>query len=112
MMKKFLPILGILSVLCITMPLTARAQRRAAAGQVALVDSTTGTPSATIAPGTGVQTVAVPIIFASLANGDVLTNYTPGYKFKLLSVSVAVSKPATTAAKAATLNLEIGTTDV
>jgi hypothetical protein len=111
-MKKTLLSLLTVTALCLSASPDAFAQRRSGAGQVALVDSTTGTPSATIAPGTGVQTVAIPIILASLANGDVLTNYTPGYKFKLLSASVAVSKPATTAAKAATLNLEIGTTDV
>lgn len=78
-----------------------------------LTDSTTGTASATVAAGTGVQVIALPIDLASITGaGDVLTNYTPGWKFKLLSASFAVSKPVTTAAKAVTLNLEIGITDV
>lgn len=88
------------------------AQRRSGAAQSAIADSTTGTAGTTAAAGTGVQTIALPIIMSKLANGDVLTNYTPGYKFKLLSATFAVTSPVTTAAKAATLNLEIGTTDV
>lgn len=91
---------------------TPSAQRSGAA-QTALTDSTTGTAATTLAAGTGVQTIAIPVDLASITgSGDVLTNYTPGYKFKVLSVSFAVSKPATTAAKAATLNLEIGTTNL
>jgi hypothetical protein len=105
-------ILAFCALLAFTLTPSAHAQRRAGAGQAAITDSTTGTASTTAAAGTGVQTIAIPVILPSLANGDVLTNYTPGYKFKLLSASVAVTKPATTAAKAATLNLEIGTTDV
>lgn len=45
-------------------------------------------------------------------NGDVVTNYTPGFRFKVLSVDFAVTKVVSTAAKAATLNLEIGSTNV
>lgn len=86
--------------------------QRAGAAQAALTDSTTGTASSTLAAGTGLQTVVIPILLPSLANGDVLTNYTPGFAFKVLAVDFAVSKAATTAAKAATLNLEIGTTNV
>lgn len=77
-----------------------------------VTDSTGGTSSSTLEAGVGVQTIAIPINLPSLANGDVLTNYTPGYKFKVLSVSFAVSVAVTTAAKAATLNLEIGTTNL
>ncbi len=82
------------------------------ASQAALTDNTTGTASSTLAAGVGVQTIAIPLILPSLANGDVLTEYTPGYAFKVLSASVAVTKVVTTAAKAATLNLEIGTTNL
>lgn len=77
-----------------------------------LTDSTTGTAATTLAAGVGIQTLAFFIDLATLANGDTLTNYTPGYKFKLLSFDFRVHKAATTAAKAATLNLEIGTTNV
>lgn len=49
---------------------------------------------------------------ANLANGDVLTNFTPGIKGKILKFSAAVNTVVTTGSKAATLNLEIGTTNV
>ena len=81
-------------------------------GQAALTNSTTGTASSTLAAGVGVQTITIPVYLSSVASGDVLTNYTPGFAGKLLSISFAVSKPATTASKAATLNVEIDTTDV
>ena len=84
----------------------------AAATTATLVNSTTGSAANTLAAGVGVSTVAIPVNLASVANGDVLTNYVPGYAFKILSVSFAVSVPVTTAAKATTLNLEIGTTDL
>jgi hypothetical protein len=49
---------------------------------------------------------------ADIAAGDLLTNYTPGHRFAIVGVDFRVCKPATTAAKLATLNLEIGTTDL
>jgi hypothetical protein len=48
---------------------------------------------------------------ASLADGDVLT-FTPGFYGKVLSMEARVTTAVTTAAKASTLNLEIGTTDL
>ena len=78
----------------------------------AVTDSTTGTVGTTLAVGVGVNTVSIPIILVGVSNADVLTNYTPGYKFKLLSASFAVTVPVTTGSKAATLNLEIDTTNV
>jgi hypothetical protein len=64
------------------------------------------------APVVGVQLLPIHLNLADLANGDVLTNYTPGFAFKVLSVDFQVQKAVTTAAKAATLNLEIGTTNL
>ncbi|MGQ0557985.1 MAG: hypothetical protein ACT4OE_00100 [Sphingosinicella sp.] len=87
--------------------------KRADASQVAITDSTGGTVSDTFASGVGETTIALHVNLASIAaNGDILTNYTPGYRFKLLGFDFRVCKAATTAAKAASLNLEIGTTDV
>lgn len=61
----------------------------------------------------GVQMLAFYMPLAEIAaTGDLLTNYVPGYAFKILSVDARVLKAATTAAKLATLNLEIGTTDL
>lgn len=65
-----------------------------------------------MAPTVGVQILPFHINLPDLANGDVLTNYTPGFPFKILGVDFQVQKAVTTAAKAATLNLEIGTTNL
>jgi hypothetical protein len=60
----------------------------------------------------------VPVIFtttillATIADGDLLTNFTPGFAGKIVGLSASVTKAATTAAKASTLNLEIGTTNL
>jgi hypothetical protein len=78
----------------------------------ALTDNSTGSAGTTIAAGAGVSTITIPITLANVADGDVLTTYTPGYKFKVLSVAFAVTTAVTTADKATTLNLEIGTTNV
>jgi hypothetical protein len=75
-------------------------------------DNSTGTAGSTIAAGVGVSTVAIPIQLDTISDADVLTTYTPGYKFKILAVDFAVADPATTGSKATTLNLEIGTTNV
>lgn len=57
----------------------------------------------------GVSTLAFYMPLAEIAaNGDLLTNYLPGYAFKILSVDARVLKPATTAAKLASINFEIG----
>jgi hypothetical protein len=56
--------------------------------------------------------ITLPITLASLANGDIITNYTPGFSGVLKGVSYVPSVVSTTAAKASTLNLEVGTTDV
>lgn len=78
-----------------------------------LTDNSGGTASDTIAAGVGIFTLIIPITLVQItAAGDVLTTYTPGFAFKVLSVDARVSAAVTTVAKAATLNLEIGTTDL
>lgn len=81
-------------------------------GASALTDSTTGSASTTLAAGVGVSTISIPLTLSTLSNADVVTTYTPGYKFKILSVDFVVSVPASTGGKAADLNLEIGTTNL
>jgi hypothetical protein len=49
---------------------------------------------------------------ASMANGDLLTTFTPGFAGKIVKWWAEVVVPATTADKLATLNLEIGTTNL
>lgn len=53
--------------------------------------------------------LTIPIKLSKVANGDVLTNFTPGFPGRIVSAAFAVIDPVTTADKAATLNLEIGT---
>jgi hypothetical protein len=79
----------------------------------ALTDSTTGTASNVLAAGVGCFTLTIPIVLAAVTGaGDVLTNYTLGYAFKILSVDCRVVVPATTITRSLSLNLEIGTTNV
>jgi len=63
-------------------------------------------------PTQGIRTLTYKLELANIANGDLVTNYTLGYAFRILSISAVVDKIATTASKAATLNLEIGTTNL
>lgn len=59
-----------------------------------------------------VSIICLPVTLANLANGDVLTSYTPGFAGRIIDWHFAVTTPATTGSKAATLNLEVGTTNV
>ncbi|WP_316397343.1 hypothetical protein [Bradyrhizobium sp. 33ap4] len=63
--------------------------------------------------GNDIVLLQVPIDLASItANGDVMTEIRPGLYGSIEYWEFVVTKPVTTAAKAATLNLEIGTTNV
>lgn len=88
--------------------------QRAGAAQAAITDNSTGTANSTpaIAAGVGVNTITIPVSLATITAADVLTAYTPGYKFKLLSISYAAKVPVTTGSKLATLSLKIGSTAV
>jgi len=85
----------------------------AAATTSLLTNSTTGaTATTTLAAGVGVEKLHLWVNFAGLSNADVVTTYTPGFKFKILGVSMGVQKAATTAAKACTLTTYINATPV
>ena len=56
--------------------------------------------------------LSIPVILANVADGDILTTFTPGFAGAITKFSFAVTDPVTTAAKTTTLNLEIGTTNV
>jgi len=56
--------------------------------------------------------LSIPIKLSKVADGDVLTTFTPGINGVIKKVAFAVTDPATTAAKLTTLNLEIGTTNL
>ncbi len=77
-----------------------------------LTDNTTGTPGASLAAGVGVSTLVFFISATSIANGDLMSDYVPGYRFKLLSFDARCATPVTTGAKTATLNLEINSVNV
>lgn len=53
-----------------------------------------------------------PVTLASIANGDLLTNFTPGFAGDIVGFDFVTAVPASTSAKLSTINLEIGTTDV
>lgn len=89
--------------------------QRSGADQTALTDSTGGAVTdATLAATAGITTVAIPIQLASMttAAADLITNYTPGFKGKILSVSFATTTLGTGASASQVLNLEIGTTNL
>ena len=66
-----------------------------------------------VAPTVGVTTLTFPFRLAGVAgNGDLVTNYVPGYAFRILSVDFAVTEVVTTASRRADFNLEIGTTNL
>ena len=56
--------------------------------------------------------LSIPIKLATITAGDVATGITPGFAGKITKVQFLVTTAVTTAAKAATLNLEIGTTNL
>ena len=60
----------------------------------------------------GHSVLSIPFKFANLADGDIVTEFVPGFAGSILKASVVVTDPVTTADDAATLNLEIGTTNV
>ena len=69
------------------------------------------------APATGTvadrSILTIPVKLAAVkADGDVVTTFTPGFAGSIKKISFVVTDPATTADKAATLNMEIGTTNL
>lgn len=77
------------------------------------IETSTMTVAGLIAAGVARTIMTFPIALAGItAAGDVLTNYTPAFKGRIRQVDFAVQTAATTAAKLASLNLEIGTTNL
>jgi hypothetical protein len=54
----------------------------------------------------------LPIVLDTVADGDVMTTWTPGFNGKITKLDFVVTTAVTTASDATTLNAEIGTTDV
>lgn len=86
------------------------------AAQAALTDSTGGTAGTTLAAGVGVVPVTLPL--TSLATGlstsaiDLLTGYTPGFRFKILGLAFVTTVAGTGSGASQVFNLEIGSTNV
>lgn len=88
---------------------------RTNANQTALIDSTGGdVTGVTLAATAGVSTISIPIQLASMTTSaaDLVSEYVPGYKFKILATSFVTTTLGTGSGATQTLNLEIGTTDV
>jgi hypothetical protein len=79
-----------------------------------LTDSSTGTAGDTLAATLGIQTVAIPIQLAAMTTSaaDLMTNYTPGYAFELLSAEFVTTTIGAGSGASQVLNFEIGTTNV
>ena len=79
-----------------------------------LTNSTGGTASDTLAATVGIQTVAIPLQLAAMTTSaaDLMTTYTPGYAFELLSLEFITTTLGTGSGASQVLNLEIGTTNV
>lgn len=94
---------------------TAPVAQRSGANGTALTDSTGGdVTGATLASTAGITTLSIPITLASMTTSaaDLVTAYTPGYKFKILAVHFATTTVSTGDAASQVLNVEIGTTNV
>lgn len=79
---------------------------------VAGVDGDEGTVLVTNEGHAAISRLCLHYNLADIANGDLMTGFTPGYAGKIVKLSAIVTKAASTASKLATLNLEIGTTDL
>ena len=56
--------------------------------------------------------LSIPYRLSKIANGDLVTEIIPGFPGRIIKWWFTITDPATTAAKAADLNLEINTTNV
>jgi len=56
--------------------------------------------------------LSFPIVLSSLADGDIVTGFTPGFHGRVKSLRFVTNVVASTASKLSTLNLEIGTTNL
>lgn len=54
----------------------------------------------------------IPVTLANIADGDLVTTITPGFRGRFLKWYFVVTTAVTTGSKASTLNLEVGTTNV
>lgn len=74
--------------------------------------SSTPYQTSDVMPAPGIYWVNLSYLLATLANGDILTAFVPGHPFQIVGIKAAVTAPATTASKAATITPYIGSTAV
>jgi hypothetical protein len=89
--------------------------QRSGANQTALTDSTGGdVTGATLAATAGISTLSFHLNLAAMTTSaaDLVTTFTPGYKFKILSVAFVTTTLGEGASASQVINLEIGTTNV
>lgn len=91
-------------------PVIGIAMSTAASNKVDVFVIGAGVSAGASSPNGGVM--SFPITLANVANGDVLTNFTPGFAGTITKVDFAVTTAVTTPAKLTTLNMEIGTTNL
>ena len=85
----------------------------AAANVVALTDNSGGAAAdGTLAANGAVSIISIPVTLAKIADGDLVTTFTPGFAGTILRTQFVVTDAATTGGKGSTLNLEIGSTNV
>lgn len=96
-----------------TVAKTAAVGRKPAGRIVEVASDGVWVATAPVATAHPPQIVSIPVDLASIVGaGDVVTTYTPGFAGRIEKIEFIVTKPATTEAKAATLNAEIGTTNL
>jgi len=100
-----------------TTPITQQSD----ASQVAITDNTTGTVADTLAAGVGVTSIAFPVgdfantgagSFGATTTGDVVTDYIPGFKFKVLNLDFITDLPGVGGSASAAVAVHIGATPV
>lgn len=72
----------------------------------------TRTATGTTGIASGYSQLCIPIKLAKLADGDIVTGFVPGFAGSIESIQFIITDPATTPAKASTLNAEIAGTNV
>lgn len=80
----------------------------------AFTDNSGGTPSDTIAATVGISTITIPITTLDLGTSaiDLITAYTPGYAFEILSIDWVTTVVGSGTSASQSFNLEIGSTDL
>src|SRR3990167_9868434 len=78
----------------------------------ALTDSTTGAAGDTLAAGAGHYVPPFQFHLAHIADGDLVTDWVIGHKFKVIESWFVATEPVTTGAKLTTLSLDIGAVEI